>query len=178
MSGLRTFTDGSAFTSVNNDLDVKKLTRTNRPNDLAILFLYPRLAQRAQFNINFSGGNTGGVTPVPISNTAVKPSKADGTAWETAWESRTPPGSKLSPVKAPTGLIFSEPRFCSRNLLRLENPYHLWTDSLITPHRIGFTDTASSFFTTCAHIWHGFRHLVTIPTAQSGFTHSSQTYCL
>src|SRR2546426_12823017 len=28
-----------------------------------------------------SGGNGGGVTPVPIPNTAVKPSSADGTTW-------------------------------------------------------------------------------------------------
>ena len=38
-----------------------------------------------------SGGYTGGATPVPISNTEVKPSRVDGTAGETLWESRTPP---------------------------------------------------------------------------------------
>ena len=38
-----------------------------------------------------SGGNGGGVTPVPIPNTAVKPSSADGT-WDVGpWESRSPP---------------------------------------------------------------------------------------
>jgi hypothetical protein len=37
------------------------------------------------------GGYGGGVTPVTISNTEVKPSCADGTAGETLWESRTPP---------------------------------------------------------------------------------------
>ena len=35
-----------------------------------------------------SGDRIGGVTPVPIPNTEVKPSTADGTAWVTAWESR------------------------------------------------------------------------------------------
>ena len=30
-------------------------------------------------------------TPVPISNTEVKRLSVDGTAWETVWESRTPP---------------------------------------------------------------------------------------
>ena len=35
-------------------------------------------------------GNTGEVTPVPIPNTEVKLSRADGTMWGTAWESRTP----------------------------------------------------------------------------------------
>src|SRR5215470_10512393 len=38
-----------------------------------------------------SGGYFGGVTPVPIPNTEVKPSRADGTPRETAWESRSPP---------------------------------------------------------------------------------------
>jgi hypothetical protein len=38
-----------------------------------------------------SGGNVGGVTPVPIPNTEVKPSRADGTPRETAWESRSLP---------------------------------------------------------------------------------------
>ena len=37
------------------------------------------------------GGYCGGVTPVPIPNTEVKPSCADGTWLETTWESRTPP---------------------------------------------------------------------------------------
>ena len=38
------------------------------------------------------GGNAGGATPVPISNTAVNPSWADGTALVTVWESRSLPG--------------------------------------------------------------------------------------
>ena len=39
------------------------------------------------------GGHGGGVTPVPIPNTEVKPSSADGTWVERPWESRTPPSS-------------------------------------------------------------------------------------
>ncbi len=38
------------------------------------------------------GGNSDGVTPVPIPNTVVKPVNVDGTARETVWESRKPPG--------------------------------------------------------------------------------------
>ena len=38
------------------------------------------------------GGNGGGDTPVPISNTEVKPSCADGTALVMKWESRSLPG--------------------------------------------------------------------------------------
>ena len=37
------------------------------------------------------GGDCKEVTPVPIPNTEVKLFSADGTAWETVWESRTPP---------------------------------------------------------------------------------------
>ena len=40
----------------------------------------------------FPGGHAGGVTPVPISNTEVKPSRADDTAAVRQWESRTLPG--------------------------------------------------------------------------------------
>ena len=46
---------------------------------------------RIQFE-NFPGGYSGGGTPLPIPNREVKPSSADGTAWETLWESRSLPG--------------------------------------------------------------------------------------
>ena len=39
-----------------------------------------------------SGDHSGGVTPDPIPNAAVKPSSADGTARVTVWESRSLPG--------------------------------------------------------------------------------------
>src|SRR5438270_8629697 len=40
---------------------------------------------------NEVGDHTAGVTPVPIPNTAVKPRRADCTARETVWESRSSP---------------------------------------------------------------------------------------
>src|SRR5437867_5449677 len=43
------------------------------------------------------GDHGGGVTPVPIPNTAVKPSSADGTARVAWWESRTLPGFSSVP---------------------------------------------------------------------------------
>ena len=43
----------------------------------------------------FSGGYRKGVTPVPIPNTVVKTFRADDTARETLWESRSLPESKL-----------------------------------------------------------------------------------
>ena len=36
------------------------------------------------------------VTPVPIPNTTVKLHRADGTAGEALWESRTLPGTKIN----------------------------------------------------------------------------------
>ena len=41
---------------------------------------------------SFPGGHRRGVTPVPIPNTEVKLSTADGTACESVWESRSLPG--------------------------------------------------------------------------------------
>src|SRR5262245_39134426 len=40
---------------------------------------------------SYAGGHRIRVTPVPIPNTEVKPDTADGTAWETVWESRSLP---------------------------------------------------------------------------------------
>ena len=44
------------------------------------------------FGCAHPGDHSGGVTPVPIPNTAVKPSSVDGTARVAWWESRTSPG--------------------------------------------------------------------------------------
>ena len=55
---------------------------------------------------SFPGGDGGRVTPVPISNTEVKPSSADGTALETRWESRTLPGFYSKSQLAMTGTFF------------------------------------------------------------------------
>jgi hypothetical protein len=45
------------------------------------------------------GGDSVGVTPVPIPNTEVKPYRADDTARVTVWESRSPP--EFFTAKAP-----------------------------------------------------------------------------
>ena len=42
-------------------------------------------------DIRFSGGHSGGETPLPIPNRVVKSSCADGTAGVAQWESRTLP---------------------------------------------------------------------------------------
>ena len=59
------------------------------------------LARCARFGyfkfVSLPGGHRRGETPVPMPNTAVKPSSADGTAWVTMWESRSLPGVFVSP---------------------------------------------------------------------------------
>ncbi len=55
-----------------------------------IMSLFDSLSSHPRVD-KFSGGFVERVTPVPIPNTEVKPLRADGTAWETAWESRKPP---------------------------------------------------------------------------------------
>src|SRR5437879_7636951 len=51
-----------------------------------------------------SGGHSGGVTPVPIPNTEVKPASADGTWGDSPWESRSPPDFSLEAPRMPGGL--------------------------------------------------------------------------
>ena len=53
---------------------------------------YIRLSKHSR---TLSGGDGERVTPVPIPNTEVKPFSADGTWWETAWESRSLPENNV-----------------------------------------------------------------------------------
>ena len=57
----------------------------------------------------FSGEDSGGATPVPIPNTEVKPSSADGTWDASPRESRSSPGIilKEDPLRNVRGLFFS-----------------------------------------------------------------------
>ena len=58
--------------------------------------------ERIPDNLIWPSGDSGGETPVPIPNTEVKPSRADGTPRETAWESRSLPDfflKSLNPVR-------------------------------------------------------------------------------
>src|SRR3982074_2347678 len=63
---------------------------------------YARLAScdpcRRTPGSTFAGGHRIRVTPVPIPNTEVKPDTADGTAWETVWESRSLPALFAKPA--------------------------------------------------------------------------------
>ena len=51
----------------------------------------------------FFGDDVGGVLPDPISNSEVKPSRADGTARARAWESRTLPDYFRAPLVHTSG---------------------------------------------------------------------------
>src|SRR4030042_1327083 len=86
------------------------------------------------FRIGFLGDHGEGETPVPIPNTVVKPSSADGTAWETVWESRTPPEfhSEGLPGIDLEGLSFS----MQRNRIGSIAP-HRWRE--YAPWRLGAT---------------------------------------
>ena len=55
------------------------------------------------------GGDSGGATPVPIPNTEVKPSSADGTAGVTLWESRSLPGLFIRLPQVSTPLLQGMP---------------------------------------------------------------------
>src|SRR5215470_10844028 len=57
----------------------------------------------------YAGGHRSRVTPVPIPNTEVKPATADGTVWETVWESRSLPALFLHAC---------ELRLCGRSFVR------------------------------------------------------------
>src|SRR5207244_7075543 len=58
----------------------------------------------------FAGGHRSRVPPVPIPNTEVKPATADGTVWETVWESRSLPALFLEPaVRNHSGLFLCTP---------------------------------------------------------------------
>ena len=53
----------------------------------------------------FIGGHSGEVPPVLIPNTEVKLSSANGTAWATVWESRSPP---IFFIKPSSGILSDE----------------------------------------------------------------------
>src|SRR5262249_45015950 len=57
--------------------------------------------------LEFAGGHRIRVTPVPIPNTEVKPDTADGTAWETVWESRSLPAVLRRPDRVTRSGLFS-----------------------------------------------------------------------
>jgi hypothetical protein len=68
---------------------------------LDLLFPSPRtpLFVRPSIFSHLAGDYSEGDTPVTIPNTEVKPFSADGTAWVTAWESKSLPAFITEPVK-------------------------------------------------------------------------------
>ena len=70
----------------------------------------------------FSGNITGGATPVPIPNTAVKPIKVNGTVVSRLWESRKLPDS-LRTLDQKWSRVFLIVRPAGRTCLRVQVPY-------------------------------------------------------
>ncbi len=58
----------------------------------ATYWTMPLASKHINYYENILGGNSGGVTPVPIPNTEVKTVYGDGTALARVWESSKPPG--------------------------------------------------------------------------------------
>ena len=70
----------------------------------------------------FPGGYGGEETPVPIPNTEVKLPSADGTAWETAWESRSPPESFVPLINSLIRGFFTS----QIPYIRFKSPHSYW----------------------------------------------------
>src|SRR5437867_808377 len=90
-----------------------KLTGSPAARSAGSAFLpFVRLSESSGPRVLFDvcGGYIGGVTPVPIPNTEVKPTRADGTAREAVWESRSPPHFFRKPAGTAGGLFSSAPR--------------------------------------------------------------------
>jgi hypothetical protein len=86
---------------------------TNKPCGLTKLLYLQQMVKRfcenrknVKLNNEILGDHSRGVTPDPIPNSEVKPSYADGTAWETVWESRSLPGFILSLMSKTWGFFF------------------------------------------------------------------------
>ena len=70
------------------------------------------------------GGNSEEGTPVPIPNTEVKLFSADGTAWDTTWESRSPPKFILSPFLREGAFFVSVAVDADKREIALTKPSH------------------------------------------------------
>ena len=80
---------GLDLTLVNGSLHDTGTVPLSPKGDTGTVLLSPKKSLCSFERI--SGGNCGGDTPVPIPNTAVKPSSADGTWDASPRESRSPP---------------------------------------------------------------------------------------
>jgi hypothetical protein len=79
-----------------------------RPNPRILISKAPHIQSSSNPGVlaEYAGGHRIRVTPVPIPNTEVKPDTADGTAWETVWESRSLPALLPEPdVRNHVGLF-------------------------------------------------------------------------
>jgi hypothetical protein len=87
-------------------------SRGHRPHTAGLTRSDPSgsLEKPAETESSIFGGHSEEVTPVPIPNTAVKLLCADGTAWATGWESRSPPNPFINPPHCKVwGISFCRP---------------------------------------------------------------------
>src|SRR5947209_16269770 len=106
----------------------RSLTRLSGTIDLERYASLVSGAARGQTpDSKFAGGHRSRVTPVPIPNTEVKPATADGTAWETVWESRSLPAlfSEGPMCEWTSGLFL----WCGSELKTTQFPMHSATDA-------------------------------------------------
>lgn len=81
---------------------------------IALIFLFFPLSHFLKFKrvrVFKDGGYSGKVTPVPIPNTEVKLTHADGTVPATEWQSRSPPSLNTNTLLFIQGSINTEPAF-------------------------------------------------------------------
>ena len=107
-----------------------------KENSLEVLIPEGTLAACSRgnyINAEFFGGHSEEDPPVPIPNTEVKLFSADGTAWETMWESRSPP---IFIEKAPWCIRAKGLFACSRMLIAADGKFFF--RPLISDLRPGF----------------------------------------
>jgi hypothetical protein len=80
---------------------------------IALIFLFFPLSHFYYYAVRVfkDGGYSGKVTPVPIPNTEVKLTHADGTVPATEWQSRSPPSLNTLTLFFYPRLLLKEPLF-------------------------------------------------------------------
>ncbi len=100
-----------------------KLSGTTSPSGAYVLSRLSRRREEGRPQTDtFAGGHRSRVTPVPIPNTEVKPATADGTAWETAWESRSLPALIQNDKRPPSSSDVGRFRFVTTLLAAVAAP--------------------------------------------------------
>ena len=114
--------------------------------DFFFLFLYGYL-RTVIYVISFPGGYGGEATPVPISNTVVKLSSADGTWDASPWESRPLPGIIFRSRKCDS--YFLSYLIIKRSRRQVKKPYLSLTRSILLIKGAAATQRKNTVATVC-----------------------------